>query len=154
MRARPGTQELNRKVESCARCRCVTISLQENPTRSLVTQVADFNTGDEILPGEPRDTCSSCSRQGSATQGRGLGPHLGRAHISAKCIDSANTRASVSAAAEDRTRALVLRRRDFNDIIRNEPRLSVKLLWSFVQVLAERPAQDHGRSHRRPAGTS
>jgi hypothetical protein len=32
----------------------------------------------------------------------------------------------------------VLRRRDFNDIIRNDPRLSVKLLWSFVQVLAQR----------------
>jgi CRP-like cAMP-binding protein len=45
---------------------------------------------------------------------------------------------SVSATAEEPTRMLVLRRRDFNDLIRNFPRLSVKLLWSFVQVLGQR----------------
>jgi CRP-like cAMP-binding protein len=64
--------------------------------------------------------------------------HLGPgAHLGEMALVGKHPR-SVSAAAEDRTRALVLRRRDFNDIIRNEPRLSVKLLWSFVQVLAER----------------
>jgi CRP-like cAMP-binding protein len=45
---------------------------------------------------------------------------------------------SVSATIEEPTRMLVLRRRDFNDLIRNYPRLSVKLLWSFVQVLGQR----------------
>jgi CRP-like cAMP-binding protein len=44
----------------------------------------------------------------------------------------------VSATAEEITRVLVLRRRDFNDLIRNFPRMSVKLLWSFVQVLGQR----------------
>ena len=33
---------------------------------------------------------------------------------------------------------LILRRREFYEIIRKDPGLSVKLLWSFVQVLAER----------------
>jgi hypothetical protein len=33
---------------------------------------------------------------------------------------------------------LILRRRDFYEIIRKDPSLSVKLLWSFVQVLADR----------------
>jgi hypothetical protein len=33
---------------------------------------------------------------------------------------------------------LILRRRDFYEIIRKDPPLSVKLLWSFVQVLADR----------------
>ncbi|MCC6748256.1 MAG: Stp1/IreP family PP2C-type Ser/Thr phosphatase [Deltaproteobacteria bacterium] len=45
---------------------------------------------------------------------------------------------SASGAAEGRARLLVMRRQDFMDIIKNEPRLSVKLLWSFVQVMAER----------------
>ena len=36
------------------------------------------------------------------------------------------------------SRALVLRRRDFYEIIRKEPVLATKLLWSFVQVLTER----------------
>jgi CRP-like cAMP-binding protein len=45
---------------------------------------------------------------------------------------------SVSATAEEPAHLLVLRRRDFNDLIRNYPRMSVKLLWSFVQVLGQR----------------
>jgi hypothetical protein len=32
----------------------------------------------------------------------------------------------------------MLRRRDFYEIIRKEPVLATKLLWSFVQVLTER----------------
>jgi len=45
---------------------------------------------------------------------------------------------SASATAEERSRVLSLRRRDFYEIIRKEPQLSVKLLWSFVQVLADK----------------
>ena len=43
-----------------------------------------------------------------------------------------------SATAEERSRLLGLKRRDFYEIIRKEPQLSVKLLWAFTQVLAER----------------
>jgi serine/threonine protein phosphatase PrpC/CRP-like cAMP-binding protein len=45
---------------------------------------------------------------------------------------------SASASAEEDSRALMLRRRDFYEIIRKEPVLATKLLWSFVQVLTER----------------
>jgi CRP-like cAMP-binding protein len=45
---------------------------------------------------------------------------------------------SASATAEEDARALMLRRRDFYEIIRKEPVLATKLLWSFVQVLTER----------------
>jgi hypothetical protein len=45
---------------------------------------------------------------------------------------------SASATAEEASRALVLRRREFYEIIRKEPALATKLLWSFVQVLTER----------------
>jgi PPM family protein phosphatase len=45
---------------------------------------------------------------------------------------------SASATADEAARALMLRRRDFYEIIRKEPVLATKLLWSFVQVLTER----------------
>jgi CRP-like cAMP-binding protein len=45
---------------------------------------------------------------------------------------------SASATAEESTRMLTLRRREFYEIIRKEPALATKLLWSFVQVLTER----------------
>jgi PPM family protein phosphatase len=45
---------------------------------------------------------------------------------------------SLSATADEPGMLLAIRRKDFYEIIRKEPGLSVKLLWSFVQVLAER----------------
>jgi serine/threonine protein phosphatase PrpC len=45
---------------------------------------------------------------------------------------------SASATAQGNVRILTLRRSDFYAIIRNESKLSVKLLWSFVQVLTQR----------------
>ncbi len=45
---------------------------------------------------------------------------------------------SASAVAAETSRLLLIRRGDFYEIIKKEPGLSVKLLWSFTQVLAER----------------
>lgn len=45
---------------------------------------------------------------------------------------------SASAMSEGPSRLLVIKRSDFYDIIRTENKLAVKLLWSFVQVLANR----------------
>lgn len=45
---------------------------------------------------------------------------------------------SASAFADGETRLISIDRAHFYDIIRNESQLSVKLLWSFVQVLARR----------------
>jgi CRP-like cAMP-binding protein len=45
---------------------------------------------------------------------------------------------SASATAEERSRVLILSRKDFYEIIRKEPQLSTKLLWAFTQVLADR----------------
>lgn len=45
---------------------------------------------------------------------------------------------SLSATAESPARLLAITRKDFYAIIKKEPSLSVKLLWSFVQVLGER----------------
>lgn len=62
----------------------------------------------------------------------GRGAHFGEMSL----ID--NTHRSASAKASGNARLLVLRRNDFYGIIRNENRVSVKLLWSLVQVLAQR----------------
>jgi serine/threonine protein phosphatase PrpC len=61
------------------------------------------------------------------------GSHIGEMAL----IDRRQPR-SASATAEERSRVLLLSRRDFYEIIRKEPQLSTKLLWSFTQVLAER----------------
>jgi CRP-like cAMP-binding protein len=57
---------------------------------------------------------------------------------------SARWRWSIAAPApparppRSKSRLLILRARDFYEIVRKDPSLSVKLLWSFVQVLADR----------------
>jgi CRP-like cAMP-binding protein len=71
-------------------------------------------------------------KEGALVTFLGQGAHLGEMAL----VD--NGPRSVSATAEELSRVLVLRRRDFNDLIRNYPRMSVKLLWSFVQVLGQR----------------
>jgi serine/threonine protein phosphatase PrpC/CRP-like cAMP-binding protein len=45
---------------------------------------------------------------------------------------------SLTCVATQATRALAISRPDFYELIRKEPGVSVKLLWSFVQVLADR----------------
>jgi len=45
---------------------------------------------------------------------------------------------SASATAVEETRMLILRRTEFYEVIRKEPALATRLLWSFVQVLTER----------------
>jgi CRP-like cAMP-binding protein len=45
---------------------------------------------------------------------------------------------SLSATASEPSRLLTIHRKDFYAIIKKQPELSVKLLWSFVQVLADR----------------
>jgi len=64
--------------------------------------------------------------------------HLERgAHFGEMALVDRSKR-SASASAEEQSRVLLLRRRDFYEIIRKEPVLATKLLWSFVQVLTER----------------
>jgi PPM family protein phosphatase len=135
------TQELNRKVEVLRQMPLFRHLTYKEILRVLsVTQVADFAVGDEILrEGEPGDDLFivlkgkvRLHKDGAFVTHLGPGAHFGEMAL----VDKGPR--SVSASADDRTRALVLKRQDFNEIIRNDPRLSVKLLWSFVQVLAQR----------------
>src|SRR5690606_13982452 len=62
----------------------------------------------------------------------GKGQHFGEMAL----VD--RTVRSLTGSAAEPSRLLAIRRKAFYSIIKKEPQLSVKLLWSFVQVLAER----------------
>jgi PPM family protein phosphatase len=135
------TQELNRKVEVLKQMQIFRHLTYKEILRVLaLTEVKDFKPGDEIItedePGSELFILLSgkvrLHKEGALVTHVGQGAHLGEMSL----ID--NGPRSVSATAEEATRMLVLRRRDFNDLIRNFPRMSVKLLWSFVQVLGQR----------------
>ncbi|MBN2574186.1 MAG: Stp1/IreP family PP2C-type Ser/Thr phosphatase [Deltaproteobacteria bacterium] len=135
------TQELNRKVEVLKQMPLFRHLTYKEILRVLaLTEVKDFKPADEIItedePGSELFIILSgkvrLHKEGALVTHVGQGAHLGEMAL----ID--NGPRSVSATAEEPTRMLVLRRRDFNDLIRNFPRLSVKLLWSFVQVLGQR----------------
>jgi serine/threonine protein phosphatase PrpC len=135
------TQELNRKVEVLKQMPLFRHLTYKEILRVLaLTEVKDFAPGDELItedePGSELFIILSgrvrLHKEGALVTHVGQGAHLGEMAL----ID--NGPRSVSATAEEPSRALLLRRRDFNDLIRNFPRLSVKLLWSFVQVLGQR----------------
>jgi serine/threonine protein phosphatase PrpC len=135
------TQELNRKVEVLKQMPLFRHLTYKEILRVLaLTEVKDFKPGDEIItedePGSELFIIMSgkvrLHKEGALVTYVGQGAHLGEMAL----ID--NGPRSVSATAEEPSHMLVLRRRDFNDLIRNFPRLSVKLLWSFVQVLGQR----------------
>jgi serine/threonine protein phosphatase PrpC len=135
------SQELNRKVEVLKQMPLFRHLTYKEILRVLsLTEVKDYKIGDEIItedePGSELYIILSgklrLHKEGALVTYLGQGAHLGEIAL----VD--NGPRSVSATAEESSRLLVLRRRDFNDLIRNFPRMSVKLLWSFVQVLAQR----------------
>ncbi|MCC7540383.1 MAG: Stp1/IreP family PP2C-type Ser/Thr phosphatase [Deltaproteobacteria bacterium] len=65
----------------------------------------------------------------------GAGEHMGEMAL----IDSAPRSASVT--AEEEANLLVVRRKDFFDLVRKDHSVAVKLLWSFLGVLAQRLRQ-------------
>jgi serine/threonine protein phosphatase PrpC/CRP-like cAMP-binding protein len=62
----------------------------------------------------------------------GRGQHFGEMAL----VD--RTTRSLTALVTDKTRLVVINRKDFYDLIKREPASAVKLLWSFVQVLGQR----------------
>ncbi len=72
------------------------------------------------------------SRSGQEIVEMHPGVHFGEMAL----VDQSPRSATVT--ARDSTRLLVVQRRSFYTLIRKEPVLAVKLLWSFVQVLSRR----------------
>ncbi len=72
------------------------------------------------------------SREGQAIVDLHPGVHFGEMAL----VDQSPRSATIT--AKESTRLLVVQRRSFYTLIRKEPVLAVKLLWSFVQVLSRR----------------
>jgi serine/threonine protein phosphatase PrpC len=105
-----------------------------------ITETRDYAAGEDIIrEGDPGDAMyvvlSGRVRlhKGDVTVAElDKGQHFGEMAL----VD--RTQRSLTATAREDARLLFIRRKDFYAIIKKEPSLSVKLLWSFVQVLAER----------------
>jgi serine/threonine protein phosphatase PrpC len=135
------TEELTRKIEVLKHMPLFRHLTYKEIMRVLnMTEVSDNAPGDVLLrEGESGDELYILLKGKIRLQKEGAfithltpGAHLGEMAL----ID--RTPRSVTAVVEERSRVLILRRREFYEIIRKDPPLSVKLLWSFVQVLAER----------------
>ena len=73
------------------------------------------------------------SKAGAPIAELGKGQHFGEMALVDRSVRSAT-----AISGGEPVRLAVVRRKDFYDIIRKEPELAVKLLWSFVQVLGNR----------------
>jgi PPM family protein phosphatase len=135
------TEELTRKVEVLKHMPLFRHLTYKEIIRILnLTEVSDYGPGEDLLKeGDPGDELYiilkgrvRLHKEGAFITDLHPGAHLGEMAL----IDRSPR--SVSATAEERSRVLILRRREFYEIIRKDPTMSVKLLWSFVQVLSER----------------
>ncbi len=135
------TEELTRKIEVLKQMPLFRHLTYKEIIRVLnLTEVSDYGPGEDIMrEGEPGDDLYILLRGRVRLHKGGAfitnlmpGAHLGEMAL----IDRSPR--SVTATAEERSRLLILRRQEFYEIIRKDPPLSVKLLWSFVQVLNER----------------
>lgn len=63
---------------------------------------------------------------------------LGRGHHFGEMALIDRSVRSLTATATEGTRLVMIRRKDFYDIIKREPASAVKMLWAFVQVLGQR----------------
>jgi serine/threonine protein phosphatase PrpC/CRP-like cAMP-binding protein len=105
-----------------------------------VTIVKDYNVGENLITEgtDGEELFIILSGKVRLQKGGAVITHLLRgAHLGEMALVDRSPR-SASAIAEEPSRALVLRRRDFYEIIRKEPVLATKLLWSFVQSLTDR----------------
>jgi len=136
------TEELTRKVDMLKQMPLFRHLIYKEILRVVnVTQVREYAAGEEMIKeGSPGDEMFVLLRGKIRLHKNNAfithltpGAHMGEMAL----VDPRQPR-SASATAEERSRVLILRRRDFYEIIRKEPQLSVKLLWSFVQVLADR----------------
>jgi CRP-like cAMP-binding protein len=62
----------------------------------------------------------------------GHGQHFGEMSLVDRSVRS------LTATAVEKARLVSISRKDFYDIIKREPALATKMLWSFVQVLGQR----------------
>jgi PPM family protein phosphatase len=105
-----------------------------------ITETSDYESDQLIFrenePGEAMFVVLQgsvrLSKAGTSVAELGKGQHFGEMSLVDRSVRS------LTAIAGQATRLLVMRRKEFYAIIKQEPQLAVKLLWSFVQVLNAR----------------
>jgi PPM family protein phosphatase len=134
-------REVNLKIETLKRMPLFRFLNYQQVVQTLnITEVRQYQDGDEIVrEGEAGDelfivlTGQVRVHSGETTITRfGPGQHFGEMSL----VDKSPRSASVS--SEQEAQLLVIRRRDFFDLVRSDHSLAVKLLWSFVNVLSQR----------------
>jgi serine/threonine protein phosphatase PrpC len=134
-------EELTRKIEVLKQMPLFRHLTYKEIIRVLnLTEVSDYAPGQDVMKeGEPGDDLYILLRGRLRLHKAGafITNLLPGAHLGEMALIDRSTR-SVTATADERSRLLILRRQEFYEIIRKDPPLSVKLLWSFVQVLNER----------------
>ncbi|HVK72615.1 MAG TPA: cyclic nucleotide-binding domain-containing protein [Kofleriaceae bacterium] len=116
------------------------LSYRELVRVANITTVTDHEPDEVIFaegdPGESMYVVMSgavrLSKKDNHVADLGKGQHFGEMSLVDRSVRSLSARAS------EPTRLVVLRRKDFYEIIKKEPELATKLLWSFVQVLGAR----------------
>jgi PPM family protein phosphatase len=135
-------EELARKVDVLRRIPLFRHLVYKEILRVLnVTTVREFAPGEEVIrEGTPGDEMFILLRgKLRLHKNEAFITHMmPGAHIGEMALVDRRQPRSASATAEERSRLLSLKRSDFYEIVRKEPQLSVKLLWAFTQVLADR----------------
>jgi serine/threonine protein phosphatase PrpC/CRP-like cAMP-binding protein len=116
------------------------VSYQELVRVLNITDVKTFKVGQTVVEeGDEGDALFivltgkvKVHAGGSTIVHLGPGQHFGEMAL----VDKSPRSASVS--AEEESRLLLIRRKDFFDLVRKDHDVAVKLLWSFLGVLAQR----------------
>ncbi len=116
------------------------LSYKELVRVTNITEVAEPAASSVIFSqGQPGDAMYvvlsgkvRLSKAGTLVTELGKGHHFGEMSLVDRSVRS------LTATATEATRLVVIRRKDFYEIIKREPALATKMLWSFVQVLGQR----------------
>jgi serine/threonine protein phosphatase PrpC len=116
------------------------LSYRELVRVANVTSVVDAAAGEVVFhAGDPGETMYVvASGRVRLTKDEVMVANLTKGqHFGEMALVDRSTR-SLTATAIEPTRLVTVRRKDFYEIIKKEPELATKLLWSFVQVLGAR----------------
>lgn len=116
------------------------LSYRELVRVANVTSVVDAAADERLFAeGDAGDTmyvvltgAVRLEKAGVTVAALGKGQHFGEMALVDRSVRS------LTAVATEASRLVVLKRKDFYEIIKKEPELATKLLWSFVQVLGAR----------------
>jgi len=140
-KASPRAEELSLKIEILKSLQMFRyLSYKELVRVMNITATVEYRKDDEIFAiGDQGDGMYvvlsgvvRMHREGQTVAELGKGQHFGEMSL----VD--RSQRSLTATCSSAARLLEIRRKDFYAIIKKEPTLAVKLLWSFIQVLAER----------------